>query len=313
MTTTTGQPTMLSRFPVSRRKPLTVLARRQRMARLFVVPLLVLTFCVMLLPTIGGLGLSFTDWTGIGAAHFIGLDNYAKMVQDPLFQTALVNNIKWLIIFLTVPIIMGLLGATLLAPIRRGQMIYRIGFFIPYVMASLINAQIWRALYHPQLGLGAWLSDHGFTLLNFHYLSDTHIVIYSVAFVDNWHWWGFLVLVYLAAMQAIDPELIEVARIEGASRFQEFRYVTLPGIRPTLVFTLLMTVIWSVLAFDYVWALTPQAGPADSAQLLSTAAYTYGVLRFQVGYAEAIGTTMAGICALVILGFVILRRVGWEI
>jgi raffinose/stachyose/melibiose transport system permease protein len=295
------------------KRVVTVYQRRQRMARLFVAPLLILSFVVMLIPTIAGLGLSFTDWTGIGHANFIGLTNYIQIFNDPLFMTALLNNVKWLIIFLTVPILMGLIGAAMLAPIRRGAMLYRVGFFLPYILASLINAQIWKSLYHPQLGVGAWLANQGITFLNLHYLGDTKIVIYSVAFVDNWHWWGFLVLVYLAAMQAIDPELIEVARLEGANRFQEFIHVTLPGIRPTLVFTLLMTVIWSVLAFDYVWALTPQAGPADSAQLLSTAAYTYGILRFQVGYAEAIGGIMALICGMVVLGFVYLRRRGWEI
>ena len=80
---------------------------------------------------------------------------------------------------------------------------------------------------------------------------DRNIVLYSIAFIDNWHWWGFLVVIYMAAMQAVDPELYEAARLEGANRWHEFRYVTLPGIRPTLVFTMLMTVV-----LGHSWSLT---------------------------------------------------------
>jgi raffinose/stachyose/melibiose transport system permease protein len=287
-------------------------ARRQRMAMMFLIPMLLLNVIVILGPAVGGVALSFTQWSGLGPVKIIGLENFGRLFSDRLYVTAFVNNLKWMSLFLTIPVLMGLVGAALLAPIRRGQMIYRLGFFIPYVIASVVNTQIWRNILHPTMGIGAILAEHGFTAFDLSFFGDRHIVLYSIAFTDMWHWWGFLVVVYLAAMQAIDPELIEVARIEGASRWQEFWYVTLPGIRPTLVFTLLMTVISSILAFDYVWIMT-QGGPANASHLLATATYHYAFQRFEVGYAASIGVTMSLICAGVLLGIGHLRRRGWEI
>jgi raffinose/stachyose/melibiose transport system permease protein len=136
--------------------------------------------------------------------------------------------------------------------------------------------------------------------------------LYGVAFVDGWHFWGFLVVIYLAAMSAVDLELYEVARLDGASRFQQFRHVTLPSIRPTLVFTILMIIIWSSLVFDYVYMLTG-GGPANASEVMATYLYQNAFSRFNAGYAASIGVMMSIWVALAVVGFVILRRRGWEI
>jgi raffinose/stachyose/melibiose transport system permease protein len=133
-----------------------------------------------------------------------------------------------------------------------------------------------------------------------------------VAFVDAWHFWGFLVVVYLSAMSSVDTELYEVARLDGATRFQQFRYVTLPSIRPTLVFTLLMIIIWSSLVFDYVFILTG-GGPAHASEVMATHLYQMAFFRFDVGYAASIGVMMSIWVGITITGFVYLRRRGWEI
>jgi raffinose/stachyose/melibiose transport system permease protein len=133
-----------------------------------------------------------------------------------------------------------------------------------------------------------------------------------VAFVDNWHFWGFLVVLYLAAMHAVDAELYEAARIEGANPWHEFWHVTLPGIRPTLVFTLLMIMIWSFLVFDYIYLLT-NGGPAQSSEVLGTLTYSTAFYSLRVGYATAIALTMTFFSALFISMFVVLRRLGWEV
>src|SRR4051812_19338273 len=122
--------------------------RRQVIAWLFIAPLLILNVLVILGPSIGGIFISFTEWSGLGPAKFVGIDNYLRMVKDPLYLGALGNNLKWTLIFLTVPIIMGLTGATLLAPLRRGQMLFRTGFFIPYMISSVVNVELWRNILH---------------------------------------------------------------------------------------------------------------------------------------------------------------------
>jgi raffinose/stachyose/melibiose transport system permease protein len=134
----------------------------------------------------------------------------------------------------------------------------------------------------------------------------------TVAFVDNWHWWGFLMVLFLAAMQNIPHELYEAARIDGASRWQEFWHITLPGIRPTLTFMILMSAIWSFLVFDYIWILT-QGGPAGASEVLGTLVVKNAFYRFEAGYAAAIGLTMSALAGVMISIFLVLRRRGWEI
>ena len=279
---------------------------------LFVTPLLFLNAVVIVGPSVGSAYFAFTEWSGLGPAEWVGLANFRRMLQDRVYHIAFVNNLTWTLIFLTVPVAMGLLGSALLAPIKRGQMLYRIAYFIPYVIAGVVNVQIWRGILHPTRGIGVMLAERGLTFMDVAFFGNRDTVLYSIAGVDIWHWWGFLVVVYLAAMQGINIQLYEAARIEGANRWQEFRYVTLPGILPTLVFTLLMTIIWSFLVFDYIYLLT-QGGPANASDVLATVLFRSAFFRFEVGYAAAIGVSMSFICGLVVLGFVILRRMGWEI
>lgn len=279
---------------------------------LFMAPILILNVVVILGPSIGSAFFAFTEWSGLGAPKWVGLANFQRMLTDRVYRIAFTNNVKWTLIFLTVPIAMGLLGSALLAPIKRFAMFYRVAYFLPYVIASVVNAQIWRNILHPTMGIGPLLAEWGLEFMDIAFFGNRHVVLYSIAFVDNWHWWGFLVVLYLAAMQAIDPELYEAARLEGASRWQEWRYVTLPGILPTLVFTILMTIIWSFLVFDYIYLLT-QGGPAHASEVLATEVFKSAFFRFEVGYAAAIGVSMSFIAAMVVTGFILLRRRGWQV
>lgn len=279
----------------------------------FMYPILALNLIVIVIPSIVGLAIAFTDWSGYGPLHFTGLDNFHKLLNDRIFFKALSNNIVWTAVFLTVPIFMGLLGAYLLAGIKRGQMILRVLYFIPFVMASVVNAQVWRFLLHHRVGIGPWLADAGITdILDVALFGKAETALFTVAFVDIWHFWGFLVVIYLSAMSAVDTELYEVARLDGASRFQQFRYVTLPSIRPTIVFTLLMILIWSATVFDYVYILT-SGKPAHASEVMGTYLYEVAFFRFNAGYAGAIGVVMTLWVALAVGGFVFLRRRGWEV
>ncbi len=291
-----------------------VVRRLQRALKpwLFLLPLLLVNGLVIIGPMLGTLYYAFTDWAGLGPANFTGLENFKRLFSDEIFWLAFSNNLIWTLLFLTVPISMGLLGAALLRPIKRGQLFFRTAYFIPYVLASVVNAQIWRAILNPSTGLGVQLANLGFTGADIKFFGDERVVLYTIAFIDNWHWWGFLVVIYLAAMQSVDLRLYEAAQLEGASRWQEFWYVTLPGMRPTLVFTLLITVIFSFLVFDYVYILT-RGGPAHASEVLSTMAYKAAFSRFEAGYAAAIGLMASFVCLLMGLILVGLRRKGWDV
>ncbi len=278
----------------------------------FVLPVLILNLIVVVIPSITGLAVAFTDWTGYNIPSFVGLKNFERLFQDEIFFLALRNNLTWTLMFLTAPIAVGLLGAYILSTIKRGQMFFRVMYFIPYVVASVVSTQLWRQLLHPRVGIGAVLGDMGIPFLDFPIFGTRETALYGVAFVDAWHFWGFLVVIYLSAMSAVDTELYEVARLDGATRLQQFRFVTLPSIRPTLVFTILMIIIWSSTTFDYVYMLT-QGGPANASELMSTYLYDNAFNRFDAGYAATIGMMMSLWVALAVAGFVYLRRRGWEI
>jgi raffinose/stachyose/melibiose transport system permease protein len=280
---------------------------------MFVLPILLLNVAVVLGPALASIYYSMTDWSGVGDAKFTGLDNFRTLFfDDPAFWHAFRNNVLWLVMFLTLPIAMALAAAGLLAPIRRGAIFFRMSLFLPYVLPSVVIAFVWRSLMNPDRGVGARLADWGVGGLDQAFLGKTDTVLPAIGFVDNWHWWGFLMVLFLAAMQNIPSDLYEAARLDGASRWQEFRDVTIPGIRPTLVFMIMMTSIWSFLTFDYIWILT-QGGPAGASEVLSVLVYKNAFQRFEAGYAAAIGLTMSALVGFVISIFVVLRKRGWEI
>lgn len=287
--------------------------RKNVMPWLFVLPILLINVIVIIGPSIGAFYFSLTEWSGIGEARFVGLENFRRIIFDDIrYREALSNNLLWLAFFLTVPFILALLAASLLAPVRRGAMFFRTALFINYVLPSVVVASIWRNLLSPTQGVGAELAEIGILGLNQAWLGRPDTALLAVAFVDNWRFWGFLMILFLAAMQSIPPELYESARLDGAKPWQEFIYVTLPGIRPTLVFMVLMVTIWSFLVFDYVWVLT-QGGPAGASEVLGTHVFKYAFHRLQAGYAAAIGLTMSLFAGIVITIYIVLRRRGWEI
>lgn len=282
-------------------------------AWLFMLPLVFFNLVVILGPSIASVYYSFTDWDGLGSANFIGFQNFQRLLTDDEFHQALLHNIIWTLIFLVVPISMALLGAFLLSQIRRFQMFFRVAYFIPYMVASVVNASIWEDLLNPDRGIGGLLAKMGIPWLkDIYFFGDQRLALGSVAFVNNWTWWGFLVVLFLAAMQAVDPNLYDAAQLDGANRWHQFRHVTLPGIRPTLVFMMLMTIVWSLVVFDYVFIIT-QGGPGGATEVVSTLLYKNAFARNEAGYAAAIGLSMTFISALVVSGYLYLRRKGWEI
>jgi raffinose/stachyose/melibiose transport system permease protein len=314
-----SQKTTIESVPVSSRPSTTVrwdkrpFFRKKILPWLFIAPITILYIMVVIGPSISAIGFSLTDWSGIGDAEFVGLENFRKLFfEDGNYRQAFKNNLIWMVFFLIIPFMLALLAASMLAPIRKGAMVLRSALFIPYILPSVVTAAIWANLLSPRRGVGAQLAKVGFEPLNRAFLGNPDTALLSIAFVDNWHFWVFLVILFLTAMQGISPELYESARIDGASRVQEFWYITIPGILPTLAFMLMMVAIWSFLVFDYVWLLT-QGGPAGSSEVLGTFLYKEAFNRFEAGYASAVGLTISFFATL-IMGFVIfLRKRGVEI
>ena len=157
--------------------------RKALTAWLFMVPLLVVNALVIVAPAIESVYYSFTNWTGIGGAKFTGLTNYRMMFTSGAFWDAMLHNVLWTAFFLIVPISMGLAGAFMLSRIRRFQMVFRVVYFIPYILATIISAVVWENLLSPTNGIGVGLSSWGLhAFANVNFLGDPHLALPSVAF-----------------------------------------------------------------------------------------------------------------------------------
>ncbi len=279
----------------------------------FLLPILVLHALVVMLPAAQGVYYSLTKWSGLGAPEFIGLENFRVLLfEDESFGNALRNNLIWMAFVLTVPFILALFAASILARVKTGGVIYRMLLFMPFVIPSVVVASIWRYLLSPRFGIGAQLGHLGIEGLDIAFLGRSDTALPSVAFSDNWHFWGFLMVLFLTAMQAIPTDLYDAAKVDGASRWQEFRHVTLPGIRPTVTFMLMMTMIWSFLVFEYIWLMT-QGGPGQASEVLGIVIFKNAFQKFNAGYAAAQGLMISFFAGGIILMFLFLRRRGWEI
>jgi len=255
------------------------------MHRLYFIPTMIINVVIVLIPALLTVALAFCHFDGLSMPTFAGLDNFRALAADGVFWSALGNNILWTVIFLTVPILMGLLAASMLLIVRRGSNFFQIVYFLPVVIATVITARVWQGMiYSPVTGIFGVLKRYGLLIPN--PLAQPSMSLFGVATVDLWHWWGFLCVIFFAALRQVPAEQIEAARIEGATYLQMMRYVLLPGIRPTITLMMIMTVIWSFLAFDFVYILT-QGGPAFSSELLSTLAYRKAFYDLNVGQAAA--------------------------
>lgn len=261
------------------------------MHRLYVLPTLLINLAIIAIPAALTVFLAFFRWDGISAPVFVGLENFSRLWGDRVFWTALTNNIIWTAIFLTVPMAMGLLAATMMLVARRGSKFFQVIYFLPVIIATAITARVWQIMiYSPVTGVVGLLQRTGLDLGN--PLAETSSALYGIAVVDLWHWWGFLCVIFFAALRQVPAEQIEAARVEGATFFQTIRYVLLPGIRPTITLMMIMTVIWSFLVFDFVYILT-QGGPAFSSEVLSTYAYRSAFYDLAVGKAAAISVVIS--------------------
>lgn len=277
---------------------------------LFVAPALALSLLVVLLPALLTFGAAFTNWNGISSPEFVGLRNFEKLAEDRVFWKAIGNNIKWTVIFLTIPMALGLVVASFLMNKKRSGAVFQIIFLLPYILSPVANAVIWQnIILNPISGLVGYWSRNFFPISS--PLTEISTALYAVAAVDIWHFWGYLAVVFFAAMRQTPSDQLEAAFIEGANGWQMFRYVTLPNIMPTIALMLVLVTIFSFLTFDYIFLMT-QGGPARSTEMLSTYAYRFAFTSFQVGKAAAVALTMSFFGLLASLVYVRLSKSSLE-
>jgi raffinose/stachyose/melibiose transport system permease protein len=262
---------------------------------LFLPPALLLYTLFVILPIGESAWYSLFNWNGFGwPTKWVGLDNYRQVFESRAFGLALRNNVLIIVVSLLVQLPLALALAVALADRFRGAVALRMLFFLPYVLAEIATGLIFSFVYDGDYGLLASICRL-FGLEAPHLLASPQTSMLAILIVIVWKYFGFHMMLYIAALQGIDRSLIEAARIDGASRTELLRYVVIPLLYPTIRLSIFFSVIGSLQLFDLVMPLT-RGGPADSSNTIVSFLYNFGVMRMRVGFGSAIGVILFCIC-----------------
>jgi len=270
----------------------------------FVLPGMIIFFLFFIMPISQSFYFSVFDWDGFGPpTDFIGLGNFERLLRHGVFQQAVIHSFIIMILSLVVQLPMALGLALLVGRGNlRGRKVFRTILFVPYVFSEIITALIFRYAMHPTNGLFNWVGSFfpGFEPIP--WLADQNIALYAIFFVLTWKFFGFHMILYMAGLQGIPPELEDAARIDGATEFQVLRKITLPLLGSTIRLTTYLSVLGSFQQFALVWVLT-EGGPVNSTELFATYLYKYGIQRFHLGYGSAVAVVLFAITLVFSLGY----------
>ena len=281
---------------------------------ILLIPPLAIYVLLKVVPVLWSLGLSFFQGNTLRGFEFVGIQNFTTFFTDGAALQSLWVSVSFAAMATIGQVTLGYLLALLYVfVLRKGSAFVRTAVFFPMVLPTVAVALLFRSLVSVGENQGP-VND----VINFfggdsvEFMASTAGTMAVAIIMTLWSSMGFYAVLLFTGLLDIPDEIIESARLDGASRWEEFRDVTLPGIRPTLIFMILMTTIWSFLTFDYIWILT-QGGPAGASEVLAVLVYKEAFNNFNAGYASAIGLTMSFFVGCVIAIFLVLRRRGWEI
>lgn len=268
---------------------------------LFFLPGLLLYAIFFIYPTISALFYSFTNWDGLSSSfQFVGISNYERaFTGDTIFRKTIGNNLKFMLVVVVFQTLVALAFAMIVLKNTKTTIFLRALYFFPTILSSVSVAFIWSFIYDPSLGiLNQLLELVGLEFLTQNWLGNANIAIYSLAVTQIWFHAGQMLIIFVAGLQAIPDELYEVAKIEGANKWQTFRSVTWPLLAPSATIVVAYTTIQSFKAFDLVFAMTG-GGPNNSTQIVATYIFDIAFRSYQFGYASAISVIFMIIIAII--------------
>lgn len=262
---------------------------------LYVLPALLLVLLFVYYPIVDNLRLSLFKWSAFSTRdRFVGLDNYAQAAADPIFWSALVNNVAFAVISVIVQVGLGLVLAGLIEEYAKPRVraFLRSVYFIPAVMSLTVVGLLFRLLYDPQLGLiNQALIAVGYPELARAWLGEERTAIWAVIAMSQWQSTGYITILFIVAIQKIPRELYDAAYMDGASKVQAFFKLTVPLVREMSTLMLIITISGAFLVFSDVMVMTG-GGPNNSSQVLGTWLYRSAFLNDDGGYAAAIATVI---------------------
>lgn len=256
-------------------------------------PTLIIVFGVLLYPAACTIFFSLTDKTMADTTYsFIGLKNYSNLFSDPKFWMAFQHSIIFTLIAGSLNILLGFGTALLVNRAVPFRGLFRSLLLIPWVMPPIVTGLMFRWLYNDFYGYLNYLLVHaGLIEKPILFLVDRAFVWLAVILPTVWYEYPFVMLMFLAALQSISPDLYRAAKVDGANAFQQFLHITLPCLKQAFLLNGLLQIIFMFKSFNLVWILT-QGGPGDRTELLSTLAYRHVFEGFSTGYGSAVATVI---------------------
>jgi raffinose/stachyose/melibiose transport system permease protein len=255
---------------------------------LFVLPAFAL-FCLFgIWPIIRSFALSLNEWPGIGPMSWQGLSNYVRAFGDRLVRLSFVNNAVYSIGIILFGVVPGLILSILLVSTMRGRLVFQTIFFFPRLVTQVIVSVVWSWIYNPMFGLvNIALRALGLGKLAIGWLGDPTWAMWAVIIAGGWTYFGFCMVIFMAALQNTDPFLYDAALIDGAGVLQIFWNVTLPQIQHVLTMVVVFTLIDSFKVFDIIYLMT-RGGPGDKTQIMATFIYREAFRHNHYGYSAAV-------------------------
>lgn len=268
----------------------------------FLSPALILLTIFLLVPVGMVFYYAFTDYYLLtpDARQFVGLENFKRLINDPIFIKSIFNTVKFVVWIIPVQLGAALGMALLINKQRKGNIFFKVAFFAPVVMSLVVISILWLYLLNPNEGLiNALLNKVGISSMPF--LTSPKQAMYTIVFVSAWQGAGYQMLLLLGGMQNIPQDVYEAAEIDGFSKFQQFWYITLPLLKPTAIFVLLTTLISAFKLIVQPMVMT-QGGPMNSTMTMVYYIYQTGFTDRLVGYSSSIALIFTTLIGLITLG-----------
>ena len=275
----------------------------KKAAILFVAPAFLLFTLILFVPIIQVIYYSLCNYTGLTKPEFVGFKNYINLfTSDTTMKTALKNSIFFMIFSAVTQQIIGLFLAVLLTNVKKGRNLFKNIYYLPCVLSSAALGLLWAFLFNPKIGINQPLSLMGIQGPNWLFSTNGFIPLpmWVIGFVALWQYVGQNMMLYMAQISGISKDIYEASYIDGASKTQAFRFITMPLIRPMLVTTLSLNCIGSLKFFDLIYNMT-QGGPNHLTEVLASHLYTQGFKYYKYGYASAISIVLLLLCLVVTL------------
>ncbi|APB30743.1 carbohydrate ABC transporter permease [Vagococcus teuberi] len=272
--------------------------KQNALGYLFLSPALILLVIFLLIPIGMMFYYAFTDYYLLtpDARQFVGLDNFKKLMSDPIFKQSIWNTAKFVVWIIPAQLGVALGMALIVNKQRKGNIFFKVAFFAPVVMSLVVISILWLYLLNPNEGLiNALLNKIGIASMPF--LKSPKQAMYTIVFVSAWQGAGYQMLLLLGGMQNIPKDVYEAAELDGFTKFQQFRYITMPLLKPTAIFVLLTTLISAFKLIVQPMVMT-QGGPMNSTMTMVYYIYQTGFTDRLVGYSSSIAlifTTMIGL------------------